>query len=63
MEGVCVFRVIEGKMFFFFLSEGKRVIIILKPQTSTHLSFVDRFSPIAVVESLSQSPRIPRKLM
>ena len=56
LDGRCMcFSRDWGQNVFFFLSEGKRVIIILKPQTPTLLSLVDCFSPIAVVESLSQT--------
>ena len=48
----------------FFVSEGsKRVIVILKPQTTALISYVIRSSPITTSEAPSQSPRIPRKLM
>ena len=39
-EKACVLRVTKGKSVFLAISEGKRVIVILKPQTVAFLSLV-----------------------
>ena len=59
----CALRMTEGKSVFFAIIEGKRVIVILKPQIAALLSHVDHSSSVGSSEAPSQSPRIPRKLM
>ena len=59
----CALYVIEGKSVFFAISEGKRVIFILKPQIAALLSRVNYSSSIGASEAPSRSPRIPKKLM
>ena len=54
---------IKGKSVFFAISEGKRVIVILKPQIAALLSRIDHSSFVGASEALIQSPRIPKKLI
>ena len=59
----CAHYVIEGKSAFFAISEGKRVIFILKPQIAALLSRVNYSSSIGASEAPNRSPRIPKKLI
>ena len=49
----CALYAIKGKSAFFAISEGKRVIVILKPQIAALLSYVDHSSSVGACEASS----------
>ena len=59
----CALYAIKGKSVFFAISEGKRVIVVLKPQITALLSCIDCSSSIGASEAPIRSPGIPKKLI